>query len=705
MDVIVHGTKGGRQIFSPKKIGGLVDVTPDSSNLSAIGKEAYGIRFIEGATIYSKYKIVRDVRGDKRIGFLGISLIIPNNKRLSGSNIVSLLNEVLLEYCRRYMAEGDNNLRDVREVWTFLDQISYSYQGRLDSLPAEEEENWISGNRDDAFIYYKTDQELDSYFNIPYQEEYVPYRQVLFVKEEFKGRSENPLNALRHSGDNLTGRIDPVNPKYRLLYSPITKDGVMINVRTGDRILPNKSKVKLDDELVVTWEKKYCKRLEKRGRATQLKGDYLQVIYENAIIRLKDVNLPVVTKSIKFNFIDWRVDPVDGLKISCENESGLRKEIRENAIITFTGIEIGQSWTITASADNVETIQEKLNIEKDCPGESCKKDIKLDKHRIKVIAHEDDLTGTVINNVKYSKDLFIGPDIGKEHKIEVLNPQFEKCNFNYHPDKDKGGKHIVLRPRENKKDDETILASYSNHGDKIQPVKYAQNNADKMSTLGRRSKFIFTGSIILLIALSIGIGMLIYKHVFSNGKQDSGPHKAKVNIGNTKNQKQSQDTIKNNNSEEEPNTKTSDPSKNAPQPNVGSNSQSERNDMSRKIIYKRKTDPAARSPYIDLKKILSSGEITLDSLEKLKSEKIRPENEKFKIDIYIKFWHYNNGEYKLGDFKKLRNEINKQEIYTDSELKKYLDEICRDDTSFAKYEKISGKKKIKTLADLKTKTQ
>ena len=101
----------GRQIFSPKKIGGLVDVTPDSSNLSAIGKEAYGIRFIEGATIYSKYKIVRDVRGDKRIGFLGISLIIPNNKRLSGSNIVSLLNEVLLEYCRRYMAEGDNNLR------------------------------------------------------------------------------------------------------------------------------------------------------------------------------------------------------------------------------------------------------------------------------------------------------------------------------------------------------------------------------------------------------------------------------------------------------------------------------------------------------------------------------------------------------------------------------------------------------------------
>ena len=54
----------------------------------------------------------------------------------------------------------------------------------------------------------------------------------------------------------------------------------------------------------------------------------------------------------------------------------------------------------------------------------------------------------MLNIVKIS---FIGPDIGKEHKIEVLNPQFEKCNFNYHPDKDKGGKHIVLRPRENKK--------------------------------------------------------------------------------------------------------------------------------------------------------------------------------------------------------------------------------------------------------------
>ena len=90
--------------------------------------------------------------------------------------------------------------------------------------------------------------------------------------------------------------------------------------------------------------------------------------------------------------------------------------------------------------------------------------------------------------------------------------------------------------------------------------------------------------------------MLIYKHVFSNGKQDSGPHKAKVNIGNTKNQKQSQDTIKNNNSEEEPNTKTSDPSKNAPQPNVGSNSQSERNDMSRKIIYKKEDRSGGKVP-------------------------------------------------------------------------------------------------------------
>jgi hypothetical protein len=81
MDIVVHGTKGGYEIFTPKKLGGLLDVNSDGSKTSAIGQEAYAIRFVEKTIIFSKYKIIRDVRGGKRTGFLAFSLFLPNNKK------------------------------------------------------------------------------------------------------------------------------------------------------------------------------------------------------------------------------------------------------------------------------------------------------------------------------------------------------------------------------------------------------------------------------------------------------------------------------------------------------------------------------------------------------------------------------------------------------------------------------------------------
>ena len=178
MDIVVHGTKGGRQIFTPKKVSGLLDVNADASKASAIGQETFAIRFVGMSAIFSKYKIIRDVLGDKRTGFIGFSLFLPNNEKLSGADIVALLNRVSEEYYERYIPENDNNLRDVREDWTSLNIIEKEYQSKVKMLPAEHIETLQSGSKHDAFIYYKDSEELQKYFDGPYQEEYCEYRQV-----------------------------------------------------------------------------------------------------------------------------------------------------------------------------------------------------------------------------------------------------------------------------------------------------------------------------------------------------------------------------------------------------------------------------------------------------------------------------------------------------------------------------------------------
>jgi hypothetical protein len=211
MDIIVHGTKGGRKIFTPKKISGLLDVTADGAKTSAIGQEAYAVRFTADNTIFSKYRIVRDVRGDKRTGFVGFSLFLPNNKKLSGTEVITLLDKVSEKYCNSYIV--NNNLDEIKEDWTFFDNIAKEYNNKLQ--PNNEEA--LSGLKDDAFIYFKDTDELKRYFDVPFQEEYGDYRQVLFIDKRLENAPENPLNALRHDANaNLTGKIDLKNEYYYL---------------------------------------------------------------------------------------------------------------------------------------------------------------------------------------------------------------------------------------------------------------------------------------------------------------------------------------------------------------------------------------------------------------------------------------------------------------------------------------------------------
>ena len=210
MNIVIHGTKGGREIFFPKNksISGLFDINSDSPKGSAIGQQTYAIRSFDNNIIYSKYKIIRDVSGDKRTGFIGFSLFLPHDENLQSKDIITLLDTISKQYSDLYL--DNNNLEQVVESWDFLQEINKQYQPKIrkNSFSAG---TIKSGDKDDAIIYYRDTFDLQKSWEKGFMQHYSPYRQILFVSEKLRGDVSNPLHAIRNSGIEV--RIDKTTPK------------------------------------------------------------------------------------------------------------------------------------------------------------------------------------------------------------------------------------------------------------------------------------------------------------------------------------------------------------------------------------------------------------------------------------------------------------------------------------------------------------
>jgi hypothetical protein len=360
MDIIIHGTKGGRKIFTPKKMSGLLDVTADSAKTSAIGKEAYAIRFTAENTIFSKYKIIRDVRGDKRTGFVGFSLFLTREEKLSGTDIITLLDKVSEEYCQKYIV--NNNLDEVREDWALFERIADGYK-----TEPQFNNKMLSGSKDDAFVYFKDTDELNRYFDAPFQEEYGEYRQIFFIDKILEGSPENPLNALRHDANaNLTERIDLENKYYYLInYDPDKKVSI-----TAD----GKNRSKENNCIRANWqvEIRYLENdicnyfIPAKGKLSDPDSEihqYLEIKDNNIFIKYKafNNNLKPRTKTVHFKIIDYKGRPVNDAEITVKNDYPYQpvkvaKEAKDNEVTyTFEGKELGMDWTVSAKrcGDNV----------------------------------------------------------------------------------------------------------------------------------------------------------------------------------------------------------------------------------------------------------------------------------------------------------------------------------------------------------------
>jgi len=232
MNIVIHGTKGGREIFFPKNdsIAGLFDINSDSPKGSAIGQQTYTIRSFDNNIIYSKYKIIRDVSGDKRTGFIGFSLFLPHNENLQSKDIITLLDTISKQYSDLYL--DNNNLEQVVESWDFLQEINKQYQLKI-RKNSFSTGTIKSGDKDDAIIYYPDSLDLQKSWDKGFMQHYSPYRQILFVSEKLRGDVSNPLHAIRNSGIEIS--IDKTSSKTAYI-PPVTSEQKPIQSKPEPKI-------------------------------------------------------------------------------------------------------------------------------------------------------------------------------------------------------------------------------------------------------------------------------------------------------------------------------------------------------------------------------------------------------------------------------------------------------------------------------------
>lgn len=505
MDIVIHGTKGGRKIFTPKILSGLLDVNADSPKATAIGQQAYAVRFIDNSTIFSKYKIIRDVRGDKRTGFVAFSLYLPNNKKLSGIDIITLLDKVSEEYCKTYIK--DDNLEYVNENWDFLDLISKEYESKLLAISSDDIDKLDSGSLDDSFIYYKNIDELKSYFDDPFHNEFANFRQILFVSEDIMGKPEDTLNALRHSGNNLTGKIDLANKKYKLLFNSQAKGGVLINVKVNRGIRSNN--IRRNDDLEIIWSKPYYLTVKKQGKLDEISSEFVTVDNNerSRTVSINEIELKADVKNISVEIKDRKGVTVYGTEIFIKSNYQSERKIAGNTI-TLKGNELGERWDVWAKkGDNMFTNHRPIDIEKDSNNP-----IKLifkERKTVKIVATDEGSENRIDNfkvwvqgktNLKTTNEIIFEDDeIDKKWNITIEGDHYQRSSsITYCP---ASGKNPIYFRLKSKQKDHSVTGGVSKHPDGL-------NSIEKIKPFSQNSKVI-GGLIAGVFVVSVGIWLLL----------------------------------------------------------------------------------------------------------------------------------------------------------------------------------------------------
>jgi hypothetical protein len=449
MKIVIHGTNGGYHIFTVEKEK-LFDARPDSNKVGSIGQQAYSINYNESNIVFSKYKIIRDVVGDKRTGNVAFSLVIPHTKKLSGEDVLAVLDNLSNDFCNKHI-ENDN-LDNFREDWALVSALKNHCENKL--KPNDEELQ--SGIADPAFLYYESNATLQKYFDSPYQEEYSAYKQIFFVEKNLEGKPENPLNALRHDPNaNLTVRIDLENQPYTIKeFHGQGKDGVIIEIWANNSKRNNKDKIKKKDNIRIKYSKnKFYIPIEESGNLLDYKiSQYIIIVDENKLKIKKDVELRKVEYNITCELKEGNGNNVYDAEITCRNEYSSQEKKITGTEIKFEGEEAKNRWTVSAKRGN--WISKSVTITPENQSGTLKLDLSEHKKVKFNVQGENGLEYNysiqITNKEIQPKDgevVFIGEEIDKTWRISVSLRDYETEPFDYCPAKHDNPKYVTLKKR------------------------------------------------------------------------------------------------------------------------------------------------------------------------------------------------------------------------------------------------------------------
>ncbi|GAP71385.1 hypothetical protein SAMD00024442_11_49 [Candidatus Symbiothrix dinenymphae] len=532
MDIVISGTKGGWDYFTDKQLSGLFDIGT-GAGIKALTQQAYAINYNNNNCIFTKYRIVKDVRGDKRIGFVAFSLFLPFDKKLSGKTIKTVLDRVENEYCQEFIPDG-RNLEDVRENFSFLDTISNEYDKDICSNSSVVSDDMQSDSTGAAFVYYPDDSALEDIFDAPFQEEYTPYRQILFISNDLKGKDENPLVALQHSDNDLTGEVDLKNEYYYLNNYNYNKSVSII--ANGKKRSNNKG----ENQIRAKWQVEIRYSKDDRcyepiappiGSLSNPNPDifkYLEINGNQIKIKYDAFNNPTPkTKSVTFEIKDRHGKSIEGAEIQIGTQPW-QPVCGHTYNYIFKGEELIKDISVSARKGDI-FVSDLVPVKPE------KRDtVEITMHDIKKV----EIAATNENGIVYDFTVridsynvnqqttsleFRDEDIEKECYIEVSKRDGEEyySGKEVFCPKSTGEIHIQLKKKEQEKPISmgkhgSASAGYSNKKDGSDIVLDKNKEKDNYAgTLGtqdknyKNPKFI-AGSVVGLLVLGLGIWVLCY---------------------------------------------------------------------------------------------------------------------------------------------------------------------------------------------------
>ncbi|MDR1937441.1 MAG: hypothetical protein LBQ73_02940 [Tannerellaceae bacterium] len=462
MKIFIQGRKDGYNVLYPAptptefyQFACDIQRIDAENNARYYGQSLYAIAFTKGGCIFAKYVMGYDVqRGN--LGSIGISFFILNTQKMMGADVKELLDKLVDKY-RIYYYPNDYYINNKQEDWQLFTKLASDYDDKLRTVSDDDVEDQKSGTQEAAFVYYQDENELQRYFDAPYQDEYSPFKQVFFVKSDLQGKPENPLNALRHSKNNLTGQIDLDNPKYKLLFNHYAGNGLEIDVKADGNTCSNKNRIRRKQELEISYSKPCFNPKTLRGKWCKI-SDCVIVDDNRKTVTIREINLQAIEKTIALKITDRSGNPITNAEITCKSNNFQPARTSFGNQITFKGDELKARWFVLAKKGDFFSA--------DCsiiPQEQTKElSLLLEYKKVKIIVTDQENGGVIEkfnvyvtrkNFYEEAKEIvFVGDEIDKTWNIKIEKcPEYSDSEYKtFCPDKDGNEIYFKLKKKPTK---------------------------------------------------------------------------------------------------------------------------------------------------------------------------------------------------------------------------------------------------------------